>query len=525
METKDYHLFLNLVSRSCIAALREMAEKKIPLSADALTDMLTRQEALNAETFSRVSPGDADLKARYERLRHQKETLLKDHGFLEEKLQKTDRFYRRTLLLFAEMQRTGCDAELEAASNRFRKLVRENAGLAILEKAFAELKDQAFRAASSCEEERDEKKGFFRRLFKDTRPDSSSLLETLRESFQEITDNLRLNLDAGFSPRIRKINETLQEAGNIDDFLLVRRDIIDLVSDYVATMQNEREAAAAVIREIAGRLEDMEKLVLSAFMQQMTADVDASRTFSVNLAGHLQDLDHKANFAKTLAELKDAVVSRLNTIQEVLARKQSEDEKRKEESETRYKTMQKGLFQMRDEIVRVNEKSRILEAELLRDPLTGAYNRRAYDRHVNEEMDRFKRYGTVFSLLMFDVDHFKKVNDSYGHDVGDKCLKAIIEKVRPVLRGSDFLARFGGEEFIVVLPETGEKGALETGEKIRMAVESIAFYHKEEKVQITISVGGTTVRQDDTGYDVMFARTDKALYDAKNTGRNRTIVV
>ncbi|TWI64836.1 diguanylate cyclase (GGDEF)-like protein [Desulfobotulus alkaliphilus] len=528
MENREYRELLELISKACISSLREMAEKKISLSSDGLRDMLLSQNLLASESFLKIvaaeKEGLEELQARHERLRQQKDTLLKDYTALEEKSQTADRFYRRTLLLFAEMQKNVCSPELNTASDRFRKLVRENAGIAILEKSFVELKDAAFRAAGACEDEGKPKKGIFGRFFKDSRQDTSLLFETLRESFQEITNNLRLNLDTGSVERIRKINEDLRDAGSLDDFLIIRRDIIDIVADYVAAMHDEREAAAGVIREIAGRLEQMEKLVLSAFMEQMTADATSNREFSATLAGQLEDLDQKASFSKTLEELKDAVVSRLNVIQQVLTRKQSEDEKRKEEADTRYRTMQQGLFKMRDEMIRVNEKSKILEEELLRDPLTGAYNRRAYDRHVAEEMDRFRRYGSLFSLLIFDVDRFKNVNDVYGHAVGDKCLKAIIDKVKPVLRASDFLARFGGEEFIVLLPETGPEGAREAGEKIRMAVETIAFYHKEDKVQITVSVGGGTVQEKDASYDVFFSRVDKALYEAKNSGRNRVVL-
>ncbi|MCW7754416.1 diguanylate cyclase [Desulfobotulus sp. H1] len=528
MENQEYNAFLGLISKACIAALREMAEKKISLSSEGLQDTLKAQKVLSEEALASLSPSDEeslkDLQKRFDRLRQQKDLLLKEYGILEERKQESDRFYRRTLLLFAEMQKNACSPELDTASDRFRKLVRENAGIPVLGKAFGELKDAAFRTAATCEEDKGVKKGILRRFFRDSRPDTVFLFETLRESFQEITDNLRLNLDPGSAERIRKVNEALREAGSLDDFLLIRRDIIDLVADYVTVMQNERETAAAVIREIAGRLEQMEKLVLSAFMEQITADVESNRVFSASIAGQLEDLDQKAGFSKTLAELKEAVVTRLNVIQQLLTRKQSEDEKRKEEADSRYKLMQKGLFRMRDEMIRINEKSRVLEEELLKDPLTGSYNRRAYDRHAAEEMNRFNRYNSLFSLLVFDVDRFKLVNDRYGHAIGDKCLKTIIDKVQPLLRGSDFLARFGGEEFVVLLPETGPDGAREAAEKIRSAVESIAFYHKEEKVPITISVGGSTVREEDKDYTSLFARVDKALYEAKNTGRNRVVM-
>ncbi len=82
--------------------------------------------------------------------------------------------------------------------------------------------------------------------------------------------------------------------------------------------------------------------------------------------------------------------------------------------------------------------------------MTGAFNRRAYDRFIRQEFNRYLRYGTVFSVILFDVDHFKLINDTYGHAVGDKCLLEIINRVKPVLRETDFLARYGGEEFVIL---------------------------------------------------------------------------
>ena len=94
------------------------------------------------------------------------------------------------------------------------------------------------------------------------------------------------------------------------------------------------------------------------------------------------------------------------------------------------------------------------------DPLTEVYNRRAYEKRLNEELQRYLRHQRPFSMLLLDVDHFKSINDQFGHAVGDLCLKEIIKRVRPLLRESDFLARFGGEEFVVLLPETERKAAM-----------------------------------------------------------------
>lgn len=118
--------------------------------------------------------------------------------------------------------------------------------------------------------------------------------------------------------------------------------------------------------------------------------------------------------------------------------------------------------------------------ELLRDSLTGAFNRRAYEED-GREYTRYRRYKSPYSFNVFDVDLFKGINDRFGHMVSDRCLQEIIKRVTPVLRDSDTLARYGGEEFVVILPETMIAGALEVAEKIRRTVEATDFMHKDER--------------------------------------------
>jgi diguanylate cyclase len=136
-------------------------------------------------------------------------------------------------------------------------------------------------------------------------------------------------------------------------------------------------------------------------------------------------------------------------------------------------------------------------------------------------MQRFLRYKTDFSLILFDIDHFKHVNDQYGHATGDRCLIEIISRVKPIIRETDFLARYGGEEFIVLLPETNGKNAQIAAEKLRTVIENIEFLHKGDLVKITISAGVSQAKPEDQDYETLFGRTDQALYQAKNSGRNQ----
>lgn len=154
------------------------------------------------------------------------------------------------------------------------------------------------------------------------------------------------------------------------------------------------------------------------------------------------------------------------------------------------------------------------------DNLTGIKNRYYFDERIKEEVDLAKRQKVSFSLLLFDLDHFKLVNDNFGHDVGDKVLKRVTDAVSKIIRSYDIFARWGGEEFVVLMPNTTEAEAVPAAEKIRKTVEDISHPDIEK---ITISIG-IAIWEPDDDVDQIFVKADKALYTAKNQGRNRVIV-
>ena len=154
------------------------------------------------------------------------------------------------------------------------------------------------------------------------------------------------------------------------------------------------------------------------------------------------------------------------------------------------------------------------------DNLTGIKNRYYFDERIKEEVDLAKRQKASFSLLLFDLDHFKLVNDNFGHDVGDKVLKRVTDAVSKIIRSYDIFARWGGEEFVVLMPNTTEAEAVPAAEKIRKTVEDISHPDIEK---ITISIG-IAIWEADDDVDQIFVKADKALYTAKNQGRNRVIV-
>lgn len=151
------------------------------------------------------------------------------------------------------------------------------------------------------------------------------------------------------------------------------------------------------------------------------------------------------------------------------------------------------------------------------DKLTGIYNRQTLDDLLSREIARCRRYKTPLSIIMADIDHFKHVNDTYGHQVGDKVLHAVAETFRESIRLSDVLGRWGGEEFLIIAPQTAKTSAAPMAEKLRKAIERQSFYHDEP---LTVSLGVTEMKEGDT-LESLIRRADEALYHAKNLGRNR----
>ena len=159
------------------------------------------------------------------------------------------------------------------------------------------------------------------------------------------------------------------------------------------------------------------------------------------------------------------------------------------------------------------------------DSLTGANNRRMFMERGQIEMLRAQRYKRPMTLLMLDIDHFKRVNDSYGHSTGDVVLKALVKRCQAVLRETDIFGRIGGEEFAAVLVETKPDRGIQVAERMRTAVENTAVHTDAGEIRITISIGLTNLKETDPDLDGIIKRADQAMYKAKNAGRNQVAIL
>ncbi len=200
-------------------------------------------------------------------------------------------------------------------------------------------------------------------------------------------------------------------------------------------------------------------------------------------------------------------------------------------SETRHFVDETKMFE--SSLADSTQEIQILKSELddarrqaTRDPLTGLNNRRGFNKALESISRTSQQDKSTFCFLLIDIDHFKKINDTYGHLVGDKVLVGLSSVLSKHVRGGDYLARYGGEEFAIIMPETLITGAFTVAENLRKSIERLRLKHVktgEHIGQVTISIGVACSRADESVQD-MIERCDKALYRAKSLGRNRTVI-
>ena len=250
--------------------------------------------------------------------------------------------------------------------------------------------------------------------------------------------------------------------------------------------------------------------------------LDSAKAFGDELRQQVSGLQTSVQEATDLETLKRTVDSRLEGLLSTVSAFQEQRDSREQEMVDRLQTLVARVNEMEQEAQSFRDSIEEQRQKALVDPLTGLPNRAAWNERAALEVARWQRYGGELQLAVLDVDLFKRINDNYGHLAGDRVLKIIAQELAKRLRKTDFIARFGGEEFVVLLPATPLEGAEQLLETLRAAVEACPFHFKGERLVITLS-GGLTGFASGDSLEQAFERADQALYQAKGSGRNRII--
>jgi diguanylate cyclase len=326
----------------------------------------------------------------------------------------------------------------------------------------------------------------------------------------------QLVIPSRFHQRLDDLKIKLTGKLNWYELVPLLEQVSNLIIDALGDGQEEFEQ---FLQGLDQRLDTIQKLVNNASQGQLDRK-EARAAFEGMLEGQVDEIRSMVSSKNDLGELGQSISQHLGFIIQAMQTYRSEENGRETELTQQLAEMQAKLNEMETLAEVAQHAIEEQRKKAMHDALTGLPNRESYQQRIEQEIHRIERYGGSLSLMVCDIDLFKRINDNYGHLAGDKVLKIIAKSLQNNLRDSDFIARFGGEEFVALMPETSCQEAKLVAEKLRKKVEESPFNFKKEPVQITISFGISEFAEGENLEDV-FQRADKALYKAKAKGRNQ----
>lgn len=381
-------------------------------------------------------------------------------------------------------------------------------------------------------------------------PDPQALLSEVADALEETGNDTAANEPAGnLAGEEERYSQAAAHIETILINLLAELRVLDN-QRLQADQLRERIAGGLNWYELAAALDQLGTLVLGAqqsrqqdfelYLQQLnsrlaqfqdnleeaheayTGSLEAGRELDGTIRDQFQGLHGDVREATDLEALKANVESKLNSLLVNVEQSRTLHHDREQQVASRLKSMVDRIQAMEVEATTFRTHLEEQRERAMVDTLTGLPNRAGLQKRMEEEYERWQRYGGQLLMVVLDVDHFKRVNDQFGHLSGDKVLRLIAQQLSRRLRKSDFIGRFGGEEFVILMPGTGIEKASIVLEELRAGIEDSPFHFKNERVTITISIGYTDFRDGDT-LEQVFERADQAMYRAKDDGRNQLV--
>lgn len=331
-----------------------------------------------------------------------------------------------------------------------------------------------------------------------------------------LLDNLIIPFE--FEERVEQLKIRLQHNHAAPSFSPLLDDFVTLLVNIKKHILSERRDIEDYLSNLTAQLTELGLQASGASTAEHQSNIYRKK-LNQYVSAQMKDLQHKSDTAKTLEHLKHLINTRLVSIATQIQMLHVNEENQRLQTQRQLNKLSAKIAQIEAESSDLKSKLALEHDKAMRDPLTGLANRIAYDERLMTEFTRWQRYQTPLSLVICDIDNFKNINDTFGHKAGDKTLKIIAQLLTQNCRQSDFLSRFGGEEFTIVLPNTNKAEAMNFANKLRIIIEKSRFNYGNKSQTITISCGVSEFSEGDTT-EAVFERADQALYDAKNSGRN-----
>lgn len=341
-----------------------------------------------------------------------------------------------------------------------------------------------------------------------------------RQISVELTNLLsELAFEGSYANAINTIRVSLLGELSIEKLLEACLRTIEII---ISSINEERQSAQHFLLKLNDALNSVQNSLVSSL--KSTNNIrEKMALLNQQIEQQISVLSHDTQSATSLEQLQSLVTDKLTTLSNSLKDKEKLEKQEREILLSSVKEMDSRLKELEDEARQFKKRLAEQKFRSLQDALTELPNRAAFDERFELELKRSRRYNTPLSIVLADVDHFKIINDTYGHSAGDKTLKVIAKALKQSMREADFIARYGGEEFILLFPETPLEQLETPLNALREKIKRIPFKFKDTNVVISISFGATQLKPTDEGREA-FDRADEALYDAKRQGRDLVIL-
>ncbi len=464
-----------------------------------------------------------------------------------EKQWKAERNTLERMLVRTSLASEGQTPELDRLLVRIRKDLRRNR---VDVEAWKELQDQIDRQVALLDERqpaKDTKLSFFSRKSREpeqqqqtnteSQPENPEQPEAAQGNGEDIEDNAQrlriarrvgqllgqmlaqVSLEPAAEARARALQQSLLASNDWDELREGLNHVAELVIAAVTRSKREFEA-------FLKRLDERLELLREHFSAQSSAQsgrLDASEHLDREIREEIERVGQRLQESDDLQDLKQSVSRHLESIGQAVGRFRTQESERERALSEQLEAMQEKVAAMEAHSEQMQEQVRKERLRAMTDLLTELPNREAWQERLSFEYNRWQRYSHPLTVGVLDIDLFKRINDSYGHKAGDRVLQLVAREVRERLRTTDFVARFGGEEFVVLFPETEPADASVVVDKLREHVRKLPFHFRGEPVSVTFSAGLAGFVAGDTEESV-FDRADRALYQAKDAGRDQVMI-
>ena len=343
-------------------------------------------------------------------------------------------------------------------------------------------------------------------------------------SHKQICDDLQrliseLDFSGSFGANLKKIRQRLLQGISRVELIEI---CLQIINNIIEGAREERLASKTFLHTIIEELNN----IAYKFDHSVTSQSCINKkqlSLLAQLSLHIEKLELDINTTDNIEDTKQQVQQGLALISSTIAQ-QEQLLQQKLILEQQVATIQQQLEKLKNETLLQTQRLEAQQHKLYLDSLTQVYNRTALDERFKLEFKRWQRYNNNITIAIVDIDHFKNINDTFGHIAGDKALKIVARALQKSIKDCNFIARFGGEEFVLLLSDADSNKIMSQLDLLRNTIKNIPFRFKGEQITITISIGATQFKAGDHEAIDAFERADKALYDAKSSGRDKVII-